>query len=194
MIFAMKAPPVRPFLGWLCALGALSGVSCTTLLSPNQRQELETRVFSASSKATFAAARDTVVNRGYQVNTSDFGGGILTFEGEQQSHNPSTALTLSLICPTAGDFYMDRYGWGVFDLFFWPYSIVWAVPSNVHIANTRFKAVKGTLAFEALGELRTKTRVTISGIPADTEKYPVVIRDLQEEIGRQLFIQVGALP
>lgn len=178
----------------VCACGALSSASYRTLLTPNQRQELETRVFEASLRNTFDAAREAIINRGYLVNASDFDGGILTCTQQIQKFEPTTALTLSLICPTVGDFYMERYGWGVFDLFFWPFSILWAAPSNFRLAQTEHFNARGTMSFEPLGEMSTRMRVTLHGVTWDTERYPVIIRSLQEGVGRQLFIKRGARP
>jgi hypothetical protein len=173
------------------SLGALGSASCTAMLTPNQRQELETRTYQASVRDTFAATRDTVLNRGYQVKQSDFEGGVLTFERSQLRFSPKTALGLSILCPTAGDFYVERYGWGVFDAFLWPFSIVWAAPSNYLIAGSTYAALQGTVSFDALAPERTRIRVTLSGVPWDVETYPVGIRDLQEEVERQLFIREG---
>jgi hypothetical protein len=161
------------------------------MLAPTQRQQLETKVFDASLKRTFAASRDAFVNRGYLITGSDFDGGVISVSQQVQARNPTTALSLSILLTPVGDFYMNRYAWGVVDLLLWPISIAWAAPSNFMIARSRMNDITGTLSFEPLKPERTRLRITLTGMKWDAEKYPVVVRDLQEEINRQLFIKEG---
>ena len=86
---------------------------------------------------------------------------------------------------------MQRYAWGIFDLLLWPFSIVWAAPSNYHLARTRKNEIQGTVALQELKPERTRMRITLKGMDWDTNKYPAVIRSLQEEIERQLFVKAG---
>jgi hypothetical protein len=59
------------------------------------------------------------------------------------------------------------------------------------IAKKRTVDVNGTFSFERLKPDRTRLRITLTGIDWDAEKYPTMIRRLQEEIERQLFIKAG---
>ena len=164
-------------------------VGCTTPLSSNQRQQLETRVYEAPYEATFAACRDAFVNHGYIIEDSDHSGGILAVSNQTRRHNPNTALGLSIV--GLGDFYMERYGWGIIDLLLWPWSIAWAAPSNYYLARSRMIETGGTVAIQNLKPERTRVRISISRIGWDTKKYPALIRTLQEEVERQLFMQAG---
>jgi hypothetical protein len=175
----------------LLVLGSLLFASCATMLSSSQRQQLETKVYEAPFERTFAASRDAFVNRGYVILDSDFDGGLLSVSQQVLIHNPRTALTLSILLPPVGDFYMQRYGWSIFDLLLWPFSIVWAAPSNYLLARRRMKEVTGNLSFERLGEDRTRLRISLVGVVWDATDYPVLIRGLQEEVNRQLFIKEG---
>ncbi len=175
----------------LLALIVLLSSACATILSPNQRQQLETRVYEASFERTFAASRDAFINQGYLIEESDFSGGVISVSQQTLEHNPNTALTWSILAPPVGDFYMRRYAWGMFDLLLWPFSIVWAAPSNYMIAKSRHKDVDGTLSFESLSPERTRLRISLMGVNYDEKTYPVLVRGLQEEIERQLFIKAG---
>ena len=104
--------------------------------------------------------------------------------------NPKTALALSILAPF-GDFYMGRYGWALFDLLLWPFSVAWAAPSNYMMAKRDWREVTATLSFEDVAAKRTRVRITLTGIDWDAEKYPVTIRRMQEEMNRQLFIKGG---
>ena len=164
--------------------------ACATPLSSSQRQQLETKPYEAGYEATFFACRDAFVNFGYGAEESDFDGGILVLSSEVLRHNPHTALGLSIAAPL-GDFYMHRYAWGIFDLLLWPFSIAWAAPSNYYLARTRKNEVEATVALQELKPNRTRVRITLKSVNWDTTKYPKLIRDLQEEIERQLFITAG---
>jgi hypothetical protein len=59
------------------------------------------------------------------------------------------------------------------------------------IAKRSFREVTATLSFEAVAEERTRVRITLTGVDWDAEKYPVTIRQMQEEMHRQLFIKEG---
>lgn len=166
-------------------------VGCATLLSPNQRQQLETKVYEASYDDTFAACRDAFVNHGFIIDDSDHTGGIMAVSSQTRRHNPNTALALSIFLTPIGDFYMERYAWGIFDLILWPFSIVWAAPSNYFLARSRMTETEGTVAIQDLKPERTRVRITISSIEWDTKKYPALIHGLQEEIERQLFMKAG---
>ena len=165
--------------------------ACVTPLTSSQRQQLETKTYEAGYEATFFACRDAFVNFGYGIEESDFDGGILVLSSEVLRHNPNTALGLSIAAPPAGDFYMQRYAWGIFDLLLWPWSIAWAAPSNYHLAKTRKNEIEGTVALQELKPDRARVRISLKGIDWDTTKYPELIRSLQEEIERQLFIKAG---
>lgn len=178
--------------GTALAALALASLSCATPLSPNQRQQLETKVYPASYERSFAATRDAFFNKGYAIEESDFEGGVLSASQEILAKNPKTVLTTSILVPPAGDFYMGRYAWGIFDLVLWPWSIAWAAPSNYLIARGDWKKVRGTASFESLKEEATRVRIALTGVTRDVEKYPALIRELQEEIERQLFIKEGA--
>ncbi len=180
----------RSFRTALSLLLAVLAVGCATRLSPTQRQQLETRVYAASYERTFAATRDAFVNSGYLITESDFDGGILGVSSEVQPKNPNTALGLSVLSPF-GDIYMGRWGWAIFDLLLWPFSVVWAMPSNYTIAKGRWDEVEGNIAFEKLGPERTRARISIRGLGYNADTEPVVIKRLQEELERQLFIQEG---
>ena len=175
----------------LLALIVLLSSACATILSPNQRQQLETRVYEASFERTFAASRDAFINRGYLIEESDFNGGVISVSNQVLAHNATTALTWSILAPPVGDFYMKRYAWGVFDLLLWPLSIAWAAPSNYFIAKSRHKDIDGTLSFERLSPERTRLRISLVGVNHDEKTYPVLVHGLQEEIERQLFIKEG---
>lgn len=162
-----------------------------TPLSQSQRQQLETKTYEASYGATFASCRDALVNYGYAIESSDYDGGVIAISQSRYLHDASTALALSTVLPPIGDFYMQRYGWAIFDLLLWPFSIVWAAPSNYQLARTRMEETEGTIAIQELRDDRTRVRVTLTGIPWDTNAYPLVVRSLQEEIERQLFIESG---
>ncbi len=163
---------------------------CATQLSPMQRQELETRIYEGDFENTFTASRDAFVNYRYAVETSDFNGGILVVSTEKRSRNPNTALGLSILAPI-GDFYMGRYAWGIFDLLLWPLSIAWAAPSNYFIARNRYDEIQGTAAMQALSPEETRVRLTLSGVSKSAATYPLMIRPLQDEIERQLFLRYG---
>ena len=180
--------------GSLClALLVLLGLAAcaTTPLSLSQRQQLETKSYRASYDLTFAACRDAFVNYGYVIESSDFNGGIISVKSERRRHNPRTALRLSAVIPAVGDFYMQRYDWAMLDLLLWPFSIIWAVPSNYHLARTRMVAIEGTVALQKLKPERTRVRLSLKGVDWDADKYPVLVRSLQEEIERQLFLKEG---
>ena len=172
-------------------LAPLLLAACITPLSSSQRQQLETKSYEADYDAVFFACRDAFVNYGYGIEGSDFDGGILVLSSEELRHNPNTALGLSIAVTPIGDFYMQRYAWGVFDLLLWPFSIAWAAPSNYHLARTRKNEVEATVALQKLMPNRTRVRITLKGKDWDTTKYPKVIRSLQEEIERQLFLTAG---
>jgi hypothetical protein len=174
----------------LLSLTLLLLTSCATMLSPTQRQQLETRVYAAPFERAFAAARDTLINHGYAIGVSDFDGGVLSATLHVPTANPNTALALSILAPF-GDFYMERYAWALVDLLLWPISVAWAAPSNYMIAKRSFREVTATLSFEAVAEERTRVRITLTGVDWDAEKYPVTIRQMQEEMHRQLFIKEG---
>ncbi len=165
--------------------------ACATPLSSSQRQQLETKTYEAGYEDTFFACRDAFVNFGYGIEESDFDGGILVFSSEVLRHNPNTALGLSIAVTPVGDFYMQRYAWGIFDLLLWPFSIAWAAPSNYYLAKTRKNELKATVALQELKPDRTRVRITLKSVNWDTTKYPKLIRSLQEEIERQLFITAG---
>ena len=175
----------------LALLVLLGLTACATPLSLSQRQQLETKTYRASYDLTFAACRDAFVNYGYVIKSSDFNGGTISVESERSRHNPRTALGLSIVIPPIGDFYMQRYGWALIDLLLWPWSIAWAAPSNYHLSRTRMVAIVGTVALQKLKPERTRVRLTLSGVDRDADKYPVLVRSLQEEIERQLFIKAG---
>ena len=153
-----------------------------------QRQRLETRLYDASYESVFPAARDAVVNHGWAITSADRDSGLLTVSGQIRVHDPRTALTLSILLPPAGDLYMDRYGWAIFDTLLWPYSILWCAPTNLRLARTRTETT-GSVAFDVLGPDLTRTRISFVGMAWDSETYPVRIRRLQEEIDRQLFLR-----
>lgn len=178
-------------VGAAVCVSILALAGCLTPLSPSQRQDLETRTYQAPYEATFASCRDAFVNFGYVIESSDFGGGVLAVSNQKRRHNPNTALALSIVVPPAGDFYMQRFGWAILDLLLWPFSIVWAAPSNYQLARTRMVETRGTVSVEGLKSAGTRVRITVNGIDWDTKKYPVLIRSLHEEIERQLFIKAG---
>ncbi len=60
------------------------------------------------------------------------------------------------------------------------------------MAANDWKEVRGTVSFERLKPDITRVRIALSGMKRDTEKYPAVIRALQEEIERQLFMKESA--
>ena len=47
------------------------------------------------------------------------------------------------------------------------------------------------MALQELKPGRTRVRITLKSVNWDTTKYPKLIRSLQEEIERQLFITAG---
>jgi hypothetical protein len=166
--------------------------SCVTMLSPVQRQQLETRVYPASYERTFAAARDTLINHGYAIGVSDYDGGVLSAALQILEYNPNLALGLSII-PPIGDIYVGRYGWAIVDL---PLMLIllpffYAPPINYMKAKRTWRDIKATLSFEEVGEEKTRVRITLTGVDWDAEKYPVTIRQMQEEMHRQLFIKEG---
>ena len=174
-------------------LAALVSLSCASPLSPNQRQQLETKVYAGSYERSFAATRDAFFNMGYAIEESDFDGGVLSVSQQILAKNPNTVLATSILVPPAADFYMGRYAWGIFDLLLWPWSIAWAAPSNYLMAMRDWKDVRGTVSFERLRHpVTTRVRIALSGITPDAKNYPALIRDLHEEIERQLFIKEGA--
>jgi hypothetical protein len=148
-------------------------------------------VYTATYDRTFAATRDAFVNRDYVITASDFDGGVLIVGTEEPSHSPTTALVWSILLPPVGDGYLGRWGWAVVDLLLWPISIVWAAPSNYMIARGRRYEIEGNVSLEEVGSERTRSRISLVGIDHDVESYPVRIRDLQEEIERQLFLKAG---
>jgi hypothetical protein len=162
------------------------------MLSPVQRQQLETRVYPATYERTFAAARDTLINHGYAIGVSDFDGGVLSAQLQVLVYNPNVALGLSII-PPIGDIYVGRYGWAIVDI---PLMLIlvpffYAPPINYMKAKRTYRDVRATLSFEAVGEEKTRVRITLTGVDWDAEKYPVTIRMMQEEMHRQLFIKEG---
>jgi hypothetical protein len=176
----------------LLSLTLLLLTSCTTMLSPMQRQQLETRVYPAGYQPTFAAARDTLINFGYAIGVSDFNGGVLSASLQVLEYNPNLALGLSII-PPIGDIYVGRYGWAIVDI---PLMLIllpffYAPPINYATAKRSWKDVKATLSFEAVAEERTRVRITLTGVDWDADKYPVTVRQMQEEMHRQLFIKEG---
>ena len=175
----------------LLGSSALLLTSCAGMLSSNQRQQLETKVYAAPYERTFAASRDALVNAGYLIAESDFDGGVLSVSSQLRTHDPNTALMWSVLVTPVGDFYMQRYAWGLLDLVLWPFSIAWAAPSNYMLARKWTKEVNGTFSFESLKPERTRLRITLTGIDWDADKYPKLIRGLQEEVERQLFIKAG---
>ncbi len=175
----------------LLGSSALLLTSCASMLSSNQRQQLETKVYAAPYERTFAASRDALVNAGYLIAESDFDGGVISVSNQLRTHNPKTALIWSIFLPPVGDFYLERYAWGVVDLLLWPFSIAWAAPSNYMLAKKRMKEINGTFSFERLKPERTRLRITLTGVDWDVDKYPPLIRGLQEEVERQLFIKAG---
>ncbi len=177
----------------LCGVAAtlLLSACATTPLSPTQRQQLETRVYSASYERTFAAARDAFVNASYVIEDSDYDGGIMHVSTRVLGKNPNVALGWSILVTPVGDGYNGRWGWAVFDTLFWPFSIVWAAPSKYLIAKGSSQNLEGNLSFEELSEERTRLRVSLRGVPHDAESYPRRVRGFQEEIERQLFVKGG---
>ncbi len=174
----------------LAALTPLLLSGCVTLLSPSQRQQLETKLYPASYERVFAASRDALINLNFAIDQSDYAGGVITVSREILAKNPAKAAGLSLLCPV-GDFYMGRYAWGLFDTLTWPYCILWSAPANYMLAREQTKPMRGTLSLERLGPERTRLRVTFAGMPQDVRRYPLAIRGLHEEIDRQLFMHEG---
>ncbi len=172
-------------------LGTALLAGCATTLSPMQRREIETRVYEVPLKEVFAASREVLATHGFWITESDFEGGLLTVSQTVPTHNAQTALTLSLVLPPAGDVYMNRYGWALLDLLTWPYSILWAAPSNYRLAGSRTRDARGMVFFEALGSERTRVRIQLQGVSRSSEDYPVQIRNLQEAIDRELFLKEG---
>ncbi len=184
-------PSRRLFVASLVA--ALLGTGCAMRsagLSAPQRQQLETRVVEAPVTTTFHAARDAILNLGYRVQSSDFQGGVLVFTGEIPGKDPVLAAGLSTLAPI-GDLYVGRTKRAAIDTVFWPVAWIWAAPSNYHAAKKDRIAVHGTLTTQRLGETRTRTRVTLSGVPQGAESYPLIIRSLYEEIERQVFLRAA---
>lgn len=182
----MRAPGLRAAAGLATLLAV--GAGCATPLSPRQRQELETRVYEAPAPDVFAASREALLNDGYWVEESDFEGGLLTVSQTVPARDARKALIYSLLLPCAGDVYMNRYGWALLDLFTWPYSILWAAPSNYRIAQQRTRHTRGTLTFEALAPDRTRLRLALG---ARTEEDSVAVRRLLEAIEQELFFREG---
>lgn len=172
------------------ALLILLLTACVTTLSPTQRQQLETHVYVASYERTFAATRDAFVNAGYLIVDSDFNGGVIAVSTSVRRKQPNTALGLSVVAPF-GDVYMERYGWAVFDTFLFFVSWIWAMPSNYMIARNSWDEVGGNVSFEQLGPERTRLRISFRDMSHDAKTYPVLIRRLQQEIDRQLFMKEG---
>ena len=176
--------------------GALAGTAlfagcATPPLSPMQLRELETHVYDAPLKEVFAASREVLATHGVWIAESDFEGGLLTVSQTVPTHNPQTALTLSLVLPPAGDVYMDRYGWALLDLLALPYSILWAAPWNYQLARKQTRETRGPVFFEALGPERTRVRIHLMGGSKHSEDYSVQVRRLQEAIDRELFLKEG---
>lgn len=180
--------PCRVLLSVLIMLFA-SG--CSTMLTSDQRQELETQIHSASLHKVFAAVRDTAVNEGYDVRSSDFAGGLLLISSESLKYSPGTAALTTFLLPPVGDIYVGRYGFAILDLLLWPWSVVWATPINYQRAKTDFNELSGTVSFTKLSPRETRVRISIKGTPWDTEVYPRMIQHLHTEIGRQLFVTGG---
>ncbi len=174
----------------LVAVGLVACAGCATPLSPMQRQELETRTYEAPLREVYSAARHVVADRGFWISESDFEGGLLTVSQTRATYSAKTALTLSILLPTAGDVYMNRYGWAFLDLLTWPYSIAWAAPSNYRLARQRTLEWNGSVLFEVLDADRTRVRFAFSASSA-SGNYPAEIRQLQEAIVRQLFLRHG---
>ncbi len=174
----------------LAALTPLLLSGCVTMLSPSQRQQLETKLYPASYERVFAASRDALINLNFAVDQSDYDGGLIMVSREILAKSPAKAAGFSLLCPV-GDFYMGRFAWGLFDTLTWPYCIVWSVPANYLLASEKTKPMRGTLSLEKLGPDRTRLRVTFAGMPHDVRGYPLAIRGLHEEIDRQLFMREG---
>ena len=143
----------------LAALTPLLLSGCVTMLSPSQRQQLETKLYAASYERAFAASRDALINLNFAIDQSDYAGGVITVSREILAKNPAKAAGLSLLCPL-GDFYMGRFAWGLFDTLTWPYCILWSAPANYMLASEQTKRMRGTLSLERLGPDRTRLRVT----------------------------------
>ena len=181
---------MRSRTGLGLALLLVLGCATNAPLSPAQRQQLETRVVEADAATTFHAARDAILNLGFRVQSSDFNGGILVFESEVQGKDPGLAAGLSMIAPL-GDVYVGRYSRAPIDTLFWPVAWIWAAPSNYAEAKKDLILVHGTFTTQALGESRTRTRITLNGIPQSADSYPVIIRRIHEEVERQVFLRAA---
>lgn len=171
----------------------LSFTSCQAMLTPEQRQQLETRIYETEYSATFGAARDVLINQGFEIRASDFAGGILQVQTTRKKFSggrTTLAFVGSFLLPPVGDAMMDRGGGAVVvDILTWPLSILWAPWINLHHGISETKAVTGNLAFDRLGLAQTRLRISMSGVPWDVTHYPREIRRLQDLIGRQLLLK-----
>lgn len=172
------------------ALVLLCGCT-TTALAPIERQRLETRTYPKSYGDTYAACRDAFVNFGYMIEASDYDGGVLVVSSELRLRDPGRALGLSLVLPPAGDIYTRRYNWVLLDLITWPFSILWSAPSNFRHARDEIAEIEGNVVLQDLGQDRTRVRITLAGLERDAGRYPLMVRALQEEVERQLFLHEG---
>ena len=106
-------------------------------------------------------------------------------------YDTTTAVTLSIVIPPVGDFYVDRPVAMIFDTLFWPFSVVWAPPINYVKARDERREIEGNVSFDRVTENQTKVRITLNGVSWDIETYPPTIRRLHDEMERQLFLKTG---
>ncbi len=181
----MKSLCVR--IVWACLPLVLA--SCAApILTPDQRQQVETQVHEASYDETFRAARDTMVNQRFVITESDYGSGVMTVNRAEGIYNPQLALGLSFVAP-AGDIYVGRYHVALLDTICLPIAWLWAMPVNYRAAKNQVEKITGNISLERLGDENTRVRVTFHGIPWNTEEYPPRIKFMHERIGRQIFIK-----
>ena len=187
---SIRMPRTVPLLGLTLLLLAAATVSgCRATLTPNQRQELETRVVAAPLEDVFAAVRDTVINAGYEIIESDYRGGMLGFQRDVQVYSPGAAAGMSIFLAPAGDIYLHDYGWIFIDTLFWPLSGLWAAPRNYATARDSVVNERGNVSFKELAARSVRFRISLHGVEWDTEHYPYTIRRLHEEVERQLLLQ-----
>jgi len=155
-------------------------------MSGLQKQSLETEYIEGDYKSIFHAIRMVFLNEGYSVEESDLTSGFLLFTKAVPAKDMRIAAGVSLL-PGGGSFYTENYGLGVFDLLFWPISIVWDMPIALAKANKMKNTIKVSVTLMEV-ENATEIRTSFSGVKKN-EEYGIMLKRMYAEVRNQVFIR-----
>lgn len=163
--------------------------SCAAQMSGLQRQALETEYIEGDYDTIFRAIRTVFQNEGYAVEQSDFESGFIQFTKDIREKNAGTAFALGCL-PGGGSFYTRSYGMGVFDLLFWPLSILWDPATAASRARQMYKTIKVSTTLTDLEE-QTEVRTGFIGVEEAPGEYGIMLKRMYAEVRRQALVRKG---